>query len=595
MKLIRPATSARLCEYLGRARRGASTTVETPPDVSSSSSLLSMMSAASSPDDTEHLLQSIHALSAQTDMPALLRTAVSHVREQADAADCLLVLMREGQPVIEARAVATQSGIDISLPAQIATEAGLPMPLLLQAIENGVGMVIDSKGNMRRGSDVNNDVPAFCLPLTGEQGTQDVTGALVLRHTDAIRTFNVAQRRRTQWLAQQLAVSLAIARRQAHLVAENERLACAESALRASETSLKQGEQFNHTGSMRFLVREGLMLCSDELCRIYGLPLSQKEIRYEEFSTLMHPDDRDRVLETIDAAIAIAGTIRVEHRICRKDTGEVRYISGIGKPIFVNGTFTEYVGTATDVTVRRQAEYAIRVAQADLARVSRATTVGQLTSSIAHEINQPLMSIVSNAGASLRWLDRDPPQLEQAREGLRDIISEGQRAGEMIQGLQRLTRNTEPVLERVDLNAVIRHILTISRSDMERRDISLILSLAPGEACVLGDAVQLQQVLLNLIVNAIEAMAENLARTMTITSDITGDQRIAVSVQDSGEGIAQDAIAHVFDAFYTTKKNGMGMGLAICRSIVESHHGRLRVTTVQPRGTAFSFDLPQIP
>ncbi|MBP0598063.1 PAS domain-containing protein [Herbaspirillum sp. LeCh32-8] len=381
---------------------------------------------------------------------------------------------------------------------------------------------------------------------------------------------------------------------------ENEQLASAERALRTSQELLKQGERFNHTGSMRYLVREDLMFCSDELCRIYGLEAGRNCITYDEFAALMHPDDRQEVIDTVNAAVAMGGTIRVEHRICRRDNGEVRFISGIGKPVWVDGSFVEYVGTATDITVRRQAEFSMRLAQADLERVSRANTVGQLTASIAHEVNQPLMSIVSNAGASLRWLDRNPPNLENARAGLRDIVAEGQRAGGMISGLRGLTRNTEPVFERVNLNAAIRHILAISKSELERRDVTLHLSLAPGEACVLGDMVQLQQVLLNLVVNAIEAMAaagqpEGTQRLLSVSSAAIDEQRIEVAVQDNGEGIAPDAMPRVFDAFYTTKDDGMGMGLAICRSIIEHHRGRIKVGPAEPCGTVFRFNLPRVP
>jgi PAS domain S-box-containing protein len=367
-----------------------------------------------------------------------------------------------------------------------------------------------------------------------------------------------------------------------------------EQALRASQELLRQGEQFNHTGSMRYLLEQDLMVCSEELCRIYGLAPGHNLIRYDDFSSLMHPDDRQNVLDTVAAAIAIGGTIRVEHRICRRDTGEVRYISGIGKPVWVDGSFSEYVGTATDITSQRRTEYAVRAAQADLARVSRATTVGQLTTSIAHEINQPLMSIIANAGASLRWLDRDPPQLAQARAGLEDIVAEGTRAGDMISGLQGLTRNTEPVLQQLNIDSIIRHILTISRSEIERREVALRLSLTGPDARVSGDPVQLQQVLLNLVVNAIDAMANctGPARVLSIGTTVEAETQVVVTVQDSGMGIAPEALERVFDPFYTTKDGGMGMGLAICRSIVAAHGGTLTAAAAEGGGAVFCFALP---
>ncbi|WP_238541002.1 sensor histidine kinase [Herbaspirillum sp. YR522] len=372
-------------------------------------------------------------------------------------------------------------------------------------------------------------------------------------------------------------------------------LAQTEQALRASQELLRQGEHFNNTGSMRYLLQQDLMVCSEELCRIYGLAPGNNLIRHEDFAALMHPDDRQAVLDTVAAAIAIGGTIRVEHRICRRDDGEVRYISGIGKPVWVDGAFTEYVGTATDITSQRRTEYAVRAAEADLARVSRATTVGQLTASIAHEINQPLMSIIANAGASLRWLDRDPPQLAQARAGLEDIVAEGTRAGNMISGLQDLTRNTEPVLQRLNLDGIIGHILSISRSEIERREVALQLSLGGPAAWVSGDPVQLQQVLLNLVVNAIDAMSAGTTRPRVLSIRTVVDAGVRVTVQDSGMGIAPEAMDRVFDAFYTTKEGGMGMGLAICRSIIAAHGGQLTVAHAPDGGAVFGFSLPLVP
>lgn len=400
-----------------------------------------------------------------------------------------------------------------------------------------------------------------------------------------------------QQFATHAAICLEHALDVARLQQDHAALAHTTRALRASQELLKQGERFNHTGSMRYLVRDDLMICSDELCRIYGLPPGQDRISYDQFAALLHPDDRQEVIETVNTAVAMGGTIRVEHRICRQDTGEVRYISGIGKPVWADGTFIEYVGTATDITRRRQAEYAMRAAQIDMERVARANTVGQLTASIAHEINQPLMSILANAGASLRWLERSLPELEQARASLHDIIAEGQRAAGIISSLQSLTRNSTPVCERVALHALIQHVLALSRSELQRRDITLVLALHAGELHVLGDPVQLQQVLLNLVVNAIEAMGQPglHGQRLRISSRCSSADQIEVSVEDSGEGIAAQAMPRIFDAFYTTKSTGMGMGLAICRSIIEHHRGRLWVQAAQPRGTVCRFSLTRVP
>ena len=288
-------------------------------------------------------------------------------------------------------------------------------------------------------------------------------------------------------------------------------------------------------------------------------------------------------------------TLRADYRIVRPD-GAIRYISGVGKPMVENDSLSEYVGTATDITVRREADDALRTTQADLARVARATTVGQLTASIAHEINQPLMSIVSNAGASLRWLDREEPELGAAREGLLDIVSEAQRAGEMIKSLQALTRNAKPSLAPVDLHETVRHILKISRRELERRDVRVRLSFTSHTAWVMGDTIQLQQVLLNLVINAIEAMIDvhQRPRVLAIASwSVTGEQ-IQVRVEDNGVGLSNQDMTQVFEPFFTRKENGMGMGLAICRSIVDAHGGSLHAARNAPQGSAFILTLPTI-
>lgn len=543
-------------------------------------------------DDIDMLLQAIRTLSFAPDLTQLSAAVVRTACELSGAQRSLLLLYKEDCAFIEAEALATDGAIDVNTRRRAADADSLPLDLLAKTLEENA--ICNGVEDSPRNDPDAGDCRALCIAL--EHGGE-VLGVLYLEHGETNSSFDTRELKLARYIASHASATLSKAMAHAQFKCKNEQLASTEQELRTCKELLKQSERFNHTGSMRYLVREDLMHCSDELCRIYGLKEGSNCLTYGEFIALIHPDDRQEVISTIEAAVAMGGTIRVEHRICRRDTGEVRYISGIGKPLWAGGSFVEYAGIATDITVRRQAEFAMRVAQADLERVSRANTVGQLTASIAHEINQPLMSIVSNAGASLRWLDREQPNLDNARAGLRDIISEGQRAGGMIAGLQGLTRNTEPVFERVNLNAAIRHILAISKNEMQCRGVQLNLALAPDNIRVLGDLVQIQQVLLNLVVNAIEAMAllQVRPRMLMVSSVCTDDQHIEVAVQDTGEGIAHESMPHVFDAFYTTKENGMGMGLAICRSIVENHRGRLRVANAYPCGTVFRFNLPLVP
>ncbi|HGF1364264.1 TPA: ATP-binding protein [Enterobacter cloacae] len=358
------------------------------------------------------------------------------------------------------------------------------------------------------------------------------------------------------------------------------------------QTSLMLGEQISHTGSWRWELEQDLMFISEEYARILGLPEQQKKISMAEFLTFVHQDDYARISTIVTQSVREGLSMRAEFRINRTD-GSTRYILGIGDPVGVGSEVNEYYGIITDITSQRAAEDAMRVAQADLARVSRATTVGQLTSSIAHEINQPLMSIVSNAGASLRWLNREPARLDKVREGLEEIAAEGARAGEIIRSIQSLTRKQDPTFSRIDLHYLVHHIIALSRSELEQRHISVDYLLQAQDSFITGDSVQIQQVLLNLVMNAVEAMAEVKDRSCTITiSTSNAEGRVLVEIADTGSGIEPERLEKIFDSFYSTKAQGMGMGLTISASIIERHCGKLSARRREPHGTVFAFTLP---
>jgi signal transduction histidine kinase len=250
--------------------------------------------------------------------------------------------------------------------------------------------------------------------------------------------------------------------------------------------------------------------------------------------------------------------------------------------------------TITDITERKQAEVALNEAQAELAHVTRVTTINALTSSIAHEVSQPLGAIVSNAGAGLRWLDREPPNLEEAREALEHIVKDGHRAGEVIGRVRALLKKTATVREYVDVTELILDTIAVIHGEVLRQGILLRTELAPDLPPVVGDRVQVQQVLLNLMMNGIEAMKEVTARPreLWIRSYLDESGAAGVAVQDTGVGLEPNNVDRLFEAFYTTKPEGMGMGLAICRSIIEAHGGRLAALPSEPCGAVFEFSLP---
>jgi C4-dicarboxylate-specific signal transduction histidine kinase len=236
-------------------------------------------------------------------------------------------------------------------------------------------------------------------------------------------------------------------------------------------------------------------------------------------------------------------------------------------------------------------------AQTELAHVNRVATMGQLTASIAHEVNQPIAATVSNAQAGLRWLNRQPPDLDEVRESLACIAEDGKRAGEVIAGIRDLIKKAPPRKDRVELNGAIREVIEITRSEAVKNGVSMQTELADDLPLIQGDRVQLQQVMLNLIVNAVEATSgvSGESRELLISTRKTETGGVRVAVRDSGPGLTPAALEHLFEPFYTTKPSGLGLGLSICRSIIEAHGGRLWASANVPRGAVFQFTVPEYP
>jgi C4-dicarboxylate-specific signal transduction histidine kinase len=281
-------------------------------------------------------------------------------------------------------------------------------------------------------------------------------------------------------------------------------------------------------------------------------------------------------------------------RVLRAD-GEYRWLLIRNVPLRDElGSIVNWYGTAMDVTERKRAEEALRKAQADLAHVNRVTTLGELTASIAHEIKQPLAGVVTNGSACLRWLSRESPDLDEAREAARRVIRDGNRANEVITRIRSLMRKTETQKARLDINEAIEEVVLLTQNEAARRDVKLRRELTAGLTPVFGDRVQLQQVILNLVMNGVESMASvrDRPRELLIFSRTHESDQMLVAVQDCGEGIDQENLEKIFSAFYTTKSQGMGMGLAISRSIIEGHGGRLWATPNEGEGATIQFTLP---
>jgi C4-dicarboxylate-specific signal transduction histidine kinase len=283
----------------------------------------------------------------------------------------------------------------------------------------------------------------------------------------------------------------------------------------------------------------------------------------------------------------------IETRYRRKDGASLpvnTYLSSVDGHIATSPTF---LLVTIDITARRAAEDALRDAQSELTRVARLTTVGAMAASIAHEINQPLASIVANGSAGLRWLERSEPNLEEARSALGRIVNDGHRAAQIIAGIRAMFRKESNARSPVAINELICEVVATSLAELKSRHIALALELFDGLSPVSADLVQLQQVLANLVTNAIDSMASvpDRAHVLTVRSERLNEW-ILISVQDSGSGIAPEQVERMFDAFYTTKPNGIGLGLSISRSIVEAHGGQLSASPVRPHGSMFCVMLP---
>jgi len=315
----------------------------------------------------------------------------------------------------------------------------------------------------------------------------------------------------------------------------------------------------------------------------------------EAWMSTVHPEDRERAAGIYWDGIRSGRGFTMEARFLRARDGTYRW--HLNRAVAVRdceGNIVRIVGTSTDVHDWRQAQEELRNTQAGLAHTTRVLTMGELTASIAHEVNQPLGAIVASAGACERWLAAKPPQMEKARRALERIVNDGRRAGEVIKRIRALMKHQAPRKDWLDINETILEMVALAQYQLSRGDILLETRLAEGLPLVHGDRVQLQQVLLNLIVNAIDAMSgiDERRRELTIVSAADGPEAVAVEVRDSGMGVDLERAAHLFEPFYTTKAEGIGIGLSISRSIVEAHGGHLSAAANVPHGAVFRFSVP---
>jgi len=365
--------------------------------------------------------------------------------------------------------------------------------------------------------------------------------------------------------------------------------------LQRSEAYLAEAQKLSHTGTWAWDPSEKKNLYwSEEMFRICGLEPRPKAPDLGEARSYIHPDDYGRISASIVKAVREKADFVEEHVLVLPD-GTLKHVQSIGHSVLdETGQLVEYVGTMRDVTERKRAEKErerLRQLEADLAHINRVSMMGELTASLSHELRQPLTAAIANAHACVLWLSRDKPDLEEAREATLRIIRDSSGAAEIIDRTRELYKKSPPRRESVEVNEIVGEMLVLLRGETNRYSIAVSKELAADLPKITADRVQLQQVFMNLMLNGIEAM-KDLGGELTVKSQLCPDGQLMISISDTGVGLPAEKADHIFDAFFTTKSQGSGMGLAITRSIVESHGGHLWATANSAQGATFHFTLP---
>jgi PAS domain S-box-containing protein len=385
--------------------------------------------------------------------------------------------------------------------------------------------------------------------------------------------------------------------------------------LRRSEAYLAEGQRLSHTGSWACNVSSGEVFWSREMFRILGLDPAENQPNLALVKEMIHPEDRDLFRQTVDRALRERQDFEIDHRIVLSD-GSIKYVHRVGHPVLnESGEVREFYGVVADVTQqhearadlekayatlravvveRQQAQEAFSQAQAQLAYVNRVGTMAELTAFVAHEVNQPLAAVVTNANACERWLAGNAPNIEKARAALDRIVKAGMMASKVVARSRGLFQKRGSERRRLDVNEVIRETTDLLRHEVMRQGVSIETELASDLPPVVADRVQLEQVLLNLLMNGLDAIkaSSEPSGELHIRSRRENSKEVLITVEDSGVGLNAELVEKVFIPFFTTKGHGLGMGLPISRSIVESHGGRLWAVPNPSRGATFQFTLP---
>jgi PAS domain S-box-containing protein len=506
----------------------------------------------------------------------LMRTALEH----AGAERGLLILPRREEYWIEAEVTTRGDQVAVDLRQASVAADDLPESVFRYALRTKESVLLhDASGHSPFSADdyirEHHAKSVLCLPLLKQSR---MLGMLYLENNLTLHAFTPARMAILKLIASEAAISM-----------ENARL---YRDLAEREARIRRLVDANIIGIMIWDVQGRILEANDAFLRIVGYDREDLISRRLRWTDMTPPEWRERDEQQWVPELEVSGSLQpFEKEFFRKDGSRVPVLIGVAT--FENAGY-QGVAFVLDLTERKRAAEALRALQTELAHANRLATMGHLAASIAHEINQPIGAARNNAHAAQRFLARTPPDLVEVKEALECVVSETYRAGDIIGGIREQIKKAPPRMESIDLNEAIEEVIALVRGELLKHRVSVRTQLAPGLSRVRADRVQLQQVMLNLILNAIEAMTDvdDEVRELLISTEASAEEDLLVAVCDSGPGVAPEEREHIFESFVTSKAGGVGIGLSICRSILDAHAGRLWVDAHQARGAAFRFTLP---
>ncbi|MBV8407684.1 MAG: AAA family ATPase [Alphaproteobacteria bacterium] len=536
--------------------------------------------------DLATVIKVSQAISGEVLLDKLIDTLMRTAIEYAGAERGLLILPRNNEYWIEAEATTADNAVAVTLRHKKVTGEDLPEPIFHYVLRTKESVLVQDASTEKLYSSTEylqrrRARSVLCLPFLKQTR---VIGLLYLENTLAGNVFTPSRVAILKLLASEAAISL-----------ENTRL---YGDLREREARIRRLVDSNIIGIVLWKL-DGLIIDANEaFLRIVGhkrVDLEEGRLRWTELTPAEWRGADDQAVTELNAT-GVCEPFEKEY--FRKDGSRVPVLLGAAT---FDGAGDEGVAFVVDLTDRKQAEEAAREnerryheIQMELLHANRVATMGQLSASIAHEVNQPIFATLTNAQTALRWLSNQPPNMDAAQKALLRVVRDGQRAGDVIGRIRALINKAPPQKENLNINDAILEVVTLARTEALKKGVSVQVELADEAPPVRGDRVQLQQVILNLVVNAIEAMAglDDPPRELLVTTEEREFNGVLVSVRDSGPGVDAASLERIFDAFYSTKVAGLGMGLSICRSIIEAHGGRLWASANTPRGAVFQFTLP---